>query len=811
MKNAIFYLMLFQVLSLFSQVNSRNGYYFKPEGTYRAFIVFAEVLNDPYDGGTLTVESMGDWLSGSMPPNIDKLIDHQFTDPQSIQGSLTKYFYDSSMGKLKFIGDYYPQLVQINYNSLAGGYGTSQVINYLNNLPGSDIITKNGYSINSGAFDIWSIQSNAYGQPKSAISDGKIDLLMIFWRTNSNLDKDRQGGQMVLNNLDFPIKQKSGFNSYSYIVAGDIIPTFRHEFAHTILGLNEFHSGIADGGLGNFLSSIGGYSILSGTAKNLESVNGCDRWRLGWIPDTNHYEIAVRTIANLQTQGDLNYLTMPSSSEYILRDFATTGDAMRIKLPYLQSINGNTKNQYIWIENHQLKSDQYESKFWVPISKGIRLNIQVGNDDTLSFSSRTNSITPISSFGKYDYSYVYTDFDGTNYNFEATTTTQLSNPLSGYSLLEQPAIDFPQFQMPKDKNGNILLQDKPNMIFNREFIIPRKVTFDNNVIFSQAPINTCNTYDVFSVARKLNIGGNPSSSPLLSYGVNNRMSISYADTIGQNDNNRFIFLNGLSIEVLEQKANGDIRIRIRKDDYDINNNVRWCGPIVLNEKIYLKANKTITFDQGQTPTRPIKTTAETYFADPTLFTAKSGSLFRLEANSNVVVKNNSALVFESGSTLEVNTGAKLTVKAGSTLQIKSGDTIKVIGIGQINIESGGYICIESGAIIVLQDPTSFINLQMGSLSGTNTAVIPSATCTSAAAASKSGNGQINDYNTDLYIQNQTISSGKYYAGKNIYVAGSGGAVLINNNASVTFDAAQDVLFQNGFDVSPGASFEVVKH
>ena len=62
------------------------------------------------------------------------------------------------------------------------------------------------------------------------------------------------------------------------------------------------------------------------------------------------------------------------------------------------------------------------------------------------------------------------------------------------------------------------------------------------------------------------------------------------------DDNRKIYLNGLCVRILEQRANGDMKISIRWNDFNIKNNVRWCGDIVLNEKVIVKPNCTVLLD-----------------------------------------------------------------------------------------------------------------------------------------------------------------------------------------------------------------------
>jgi len=71
-------------------------------------------------------------------------------------------------------------------------------------------------------------------------------------------------------------------------------------------------------------------------------------------------------------------------------------------------------------------------------------------------------------------------------------------------------------------------------------------------------------------------------------------------------------------------------------------------------------------------------------------------------------------------------------------------------------------------------------------------------------------------NTDVYIQNETITNNRYVGGRNIYVGRAvttskpQGNVTIVNNARVIFDAAENVHFEAGFECEAGSTFEVVK-
>jgi hypothetical protein len=69
---------------------------------------------------------------------------------------------------------------------------------------------------------------------------------------------------------------------------------------------------------------------------------------------------------------------------------------------------------------------------------------------------------------------------------------------------------------------------------------------------------------------------------------------------------------------------------------------------------------------------------------------------------------------------------------------------------------------------------------------------------------------------DIYIQNLTISSDRYFRGKNIYVGNnvtstlSQGNVIINNGAKVIFDG-KSVIFDKGFECKKGSIYQTTSH
>ena len=261
---------------VYSQASSRNGYWLPTYDTLRVFFVFAEVVNDPID--TLYNAL---WAPGEMPETPDIYFDPYFTDAESINGYMTKYFYEASFGEFIVLGDYYPNLIQIEYDSITSTDGDTELLDYLQDLPSSDIITQHGFTFNSNDFDHY-VSPTASGQYKTINSDNKIDLMIIVWRLNSKFTTSSNGGQYNSGKA-YALKEKDYFMSFAKFTSSENlnIEVMRHEIGHGLFGDNSFHTGGSGHGERTFMSSVGGYSAMSSDEKSSPVYNAWDRYRLG--------------------------------------------------------------------------------------------------------------------------------------------------------------------------------------------------------------------------------------------------------------------------------------------------------------------------------------------------------------------------------------------------------------------------------------------------------------------------------------------------------------------------------------------------
>lgn len=783
--------------------NARNGYEVSPNGMLRILVVFADVVDDPDSS------SVPGWNAGQLPRYKDSIIDPSIST--SIVSQITHIFHQASFGAFQVVGDYLPYLVPIHYSDVSNssyfGYGAKKVVDYLNSVSG-EIYTNGGLPLSD--FDKWTPSGDSYN-PKTQEPDSRIDMLTVVWRNNSKFRKKRDGGK-AYPGRNWPLKNMVGLNSFMIICTDGVSGCMRHELAHKLLGDNDYHTGGAGAGVGHFLSNIGGYGILSSFNKNLYSCNAWDRWRLGWKSIANQYYISARRPDDMtEVETDLEYGEALTDEVFVLRDFLTYGDAIRIKLPYVKSIRPHAENQYLWIENHQMLPGSPEYDPNKP--KGVRFNIQIGNDVLVGAElnhSRTNYYDPLSSFGNYDFDYYFDPANAgpgrkKNGNYTASTSWKMANPFSGHHLLMLPALDT----LPGD-----------DVIGPKEYVAIYNVLYDGVQILDHHPVFG-SQYDVFPTGSSLRLSTNPSSVPLLTYktgarSINNDI-YNQADT----HDNRHIFLNGLRVDVLEEDVdgNGAVKVRIRWNDFDVDRHVRWCDSIILTEMVVLNSGYSITLDQGRSPVQPCNPllfNQQKIFADPTVFTCRDGSTFTQKGNSVVNVINNSTLTIESGATYIVEDNASLNLLSNSTLIVEDGATLKVIGRGHVEIDSSAYLCLGEYANLILLDELSALNFHHGAVLGVDTTVHPEATCSSIDfdSINFTGNGHFINYNNSCYIQNRTFNTQTYLTGSTVcaghHVTNDSpyGDVIISPSADVIIDADADTFLESGVEVSLGGQLEV---
>jgi len=708
--NIIFLVLL--AFSLFGQ-NARNGYWLTNTDTIRVFVVYAEVVNDPFD----IWPELPALPKGQMPQNTNSLFDNVF-DPSNIEGYVTNYFYQASFGKLVVIGDYYPTLIRVPYNQLIG-YGDTNIVNILNNVQG-DIITSQGFSIMAHNFDLWSFP-NEPGMPKLKWPDNMIDVMMIVWRTNSKISLSSNAGMMECNKWMYPLKNKNGFNDIGKVVsrynnAGSIV---RHELSHSLLGGNSMHAGGSGGGQRWFMADVGGYGMLSSWNSISDSWNAWDRHRLGWKNPNNQYFISSRWPgSNKEINSDFVYgQSFPNGvAEFILRDFVSTGDAIRIMLPHTSR---DVPSQYLWLENRQLNKEYIDHTS--PRSKGIYAYLQIGKDDFSDFLGNNSYLYPLTPVGNYDIELIENLKPLPNFEILNNGIVNL-NYLDVYRISEKNKNPFTGLNhlmlIPDDYNKVDGLKD---VIYTNEVLTIRRLLIEEDIIANHEVMynNPCfgTPWDAFKKGDIISMNTNPAPVTIATYTTPYPRPIStyiYSEDYKPNfkpmlNDNRNIYLNGLYIEVVEEYDNGDIKVKIKFDDFTVNNNVRWCGDIVLNEKLIIDNNSSVKIDLGKTPSHPsnpIVHKGKKYFSRYSSFTSNIGSELIIKSGSKLEFDENSSFVLMSGAKLVIEEGAELIIKENSSFIIEAGANVLVYG--KIIIDENSKILSKGGHIRLVNEMSRLV-------------------------------------------------------------------------------------------------------
>lgn len=756
--------------------NGRSDYLWDlpKEGVVRAVVIFAQYEDADFEGNEYYNTEI--WPEGGLPVNPGYFIDTEVKENSWDYTSLVSQFFNEiSFGKLNIIGDYYPELVKVS---------SSSVNNAIAKI-GNSFKTAHGYTYPDD-FDNWKKVNNEWVNTGNNAADMKI---LVVRYNGKDFDRGSQSGPNIFIHAEY---------NYNNLL--------RHEISHMYLPTNDFHSGGHNAGTRYFMTEPNAFSMLSGNDGFMKSYNAWDRHRMGWFPDDYQYEIQAKDDNGVMRNTDLVYgEPFPGGvNEFIIRDTPSTGDAVRIKLPYV-SDNGVIDNQYIWLENHQFVENTVNARYWgygskfVP--KGLYINYQIGNDNLSGkYDGKALSIVTLPSFGNYDYTLSDTVLPDGKTVYVQKTADEYNNPFTGKSIMDR---------FIKDANNDNVLASigeffNPYYTYKNGRLIPESDCGYLNYLYFASK------WQCFYEGEKAGIGYNPSLVPVMTYispDILNDDVLFYKDSI---ENNRKIYLNGLSVEFLEQRANGDIKVRVRYDDYDVCNSMRWCGDIELNEKIVIKSGKTITLDRGLTATRPISPemfNGVKTFTSPTVFTAKSGSEITIESGAAIDIKNGSSFILKSGSKLVLKEGAKLIVRESACIKLENLSCVVLEGDSRIVIESGAEVYAGNNINLTLQDKNSLILCYEGYIeSGANFI-----------ESQFTGSGDIVFVQNNAYIQNETITSENTTYAKEAHVGSevtddkANGNVVIKDGGNLSIRYDNEVTIEKGFDMESGAKLDIKKN
>lgn len=799
--------------------NISNGGVFTPKGDLRVLIIFIS-YGDDYD-----YQEVNGWPQDSAFPNWATNIDNKafyttfldfsndiYSDPNRF--SVSNFYYQMSNGSFRLLADYYPRRVIVDNVLPTDDWGSIHL----------KALQKISDSVN------WSLYDNRKNSPNyefdnsTSQPDNAIDYIIFCHRfswnwqhlpsQNLSLEKADGATSVFIETTvghNYSVKRSSGFTFFSG--GRNIIASFPHEVGHDLY--DGPHYAGANHVVGRyFYEPTAGWGMMH-LDNNYTCAAGWERYILNWVPDIK----ANGVNAKIENVSDL----AANNGVFLLRDFITTGDAIRIRVPA-----GDGIYQYLWLENHQCKStfdgNMLENRYCEePIDeykRGLVAYVEsyshVKDTNYIDLYDSANGVRWLSKNGDHDFGFGMNSIQPFPACSNLVTHPFYSlreNPIGGQSVGELIRHDF-------DNDGQITynkhsLGSLNNTAKNEGLSVVKLDTLPPTAKYLTG------TGMQFQMGDKVGIARNPCVRNIPKYDSTAYLMGDY-------------YLNGISFEILLRLFNGNMLVKVRMDDVAIDQDVRWAAAsIILTDitgdsrpDVDVRPTITVNIDKSGTPNRhknpanPNQTSSTVKdFITPTTFTCRNGSYFKQDTFSIVNVKDSSTLVLESGSIYEIGDHASLNIDSSGTLIVKSGATLRVKGTGHVEINKGAYICIEDGANIELVNVLSSVNLRHGYNLGVNPdASSPAGNCTSTPltsfALASGSTGQIHDFSTNRYIQRTTYYRDAYVAGNNIW-AGSCvlpfppyGNVNLENGSHVILDADGDVHLEFGVNVKLGATLEI---
>lgn len=720
MRRSVWLLAMFVLMpfALCSQSNSWDGKGIANDAYIKILNVFINVIYDVHPEEN-AVETQTDWPSvtdaalagvnnASIPGYLLDFFDTVYVSGQ-LHGCITRLYGESSFDSLQLTGD--AVVVNVLESSVISDttpvdnircdclFCYNKVIKVAMEMVGD----ADSPLLFSGDLNISSFDKNG---------NGKIDYVNFLIRNITKSYGGLNAGSGLGNlNPESDYKFIAGDDTLEFdngtiqcVGSGNISnnPTniVVHEISHGLFGSNDFHTSggnhRGDGAAMSFINVQGGYGLMGAANSGLVGCNGYERWRMHWKHPLAPDYITARNAQNT------SFLSSDITKEdgeqtFLLRDFVTTGDAVRIKLPYKDSEYAS--NQYIWLENHQVgfndKLDflQYsnENSCRPQGAAGIYSYYQVGRDiltgpsSEVWFPTERDNLKIISAEGFWDYTKT---IDSSGYAFGCVAyNTQhhiahrdTPNPFCGYN--DQELMIFPQ-------EGSSILAVSDEISMARKMI-------GNNVIDSLSFLG--DGRDAFSSHVKIGMGTNPSTCNTKTYYVNNNNSNGFF-TLPRHEKRKTqtTYLTGLSIE-MTPLANHDFLVHIRWDDYDIVNDARWTGRITLKERAVLKSDHTVTLAQNRTVAQYTRDVESQCFAKTTHLTCEGGSFFCQEGTSRMLLTEKSRLTLDSGSHYLLLDNASISVQEGCTLTAKQGARFEFMNSSTLIVEPGGTVLLSDSAV-----------------------------------------------------------------------------------------------------------------
>lgn len=680
------------------------GFLLPTRDTVYVLVVFAEVDytecgEDPHEKQFGHVWGRTPDGHTRVPEDADALLDPWLSSPESARGIITRTYGEASFWQFVVLGDYVPEVVRVPCTALPkpATYSLRQEVELVARaLKDKPLRTAHGLAWEH--FDRWQLLPQKAGLPKvrsplPAPADyrPRLDVLFIIWRNLAyrlNIQKPpfpcNYGFGLWTCDSPVPIGPFTGGieTASSYTTCGTAQGAavgFLVEFFHGLYGGNHWHTA---GGAGwhtfPFLPVCRGLSTQG--SRPVYAI-GYDRWIMGWQSPQKAYLISALDENGIEVPTDLQQPDRPETLRVWLRDFLTTGDAVRIRLPYTEKGGSAVKNQYLWLENRRFLassevwgSQQRRSCESVPPPPlrgfpGLYAYIQVGKDQKEGKDIySTNPAHPnglgswifwLPAEGRYDFT-----FRESPKGWALDKAASLPNPFTGMH----------DFYVAWDENGDGLIH--PTGEGRGLGILEWRGDSICESWYTEG-----DEWDAFQPGHRLSIATNPAPVPVYTL----RSEEGY-NAVGPAHpapyDNRAIWLSGLSIEVLKERRDGALLIEIRWDEVKVKKPVRWCGAIHISPYPFdstlpaLEVLSKIVLDRSESPLYPravqYDSLAKKYwFSDTTKLFIERGARVRIGRKGALILRRGSQVIIAPGAeiegpgTIEVEPGGQVICLPGS--------------------------------------------------------------------------------------------------------------------------------------------------
>ncbi|WNJ16035.1 hypothetical protein [Pontibacter sp. G13] len=589
--------------------------------------------------------------------------DFFYSDPSEIgvpprKQNISDYYWEMSGGKFKITADVYPRQVPIPYERESGGNFFSRQKRL--NQEAINWIAENDPDFDWGKYD--RRKNNPFYKFDNSQSepDSILDYVVFMHRSPGATGMGSSGNLEIPNS---PYSIKSGHTGIrNYRDRKHNWDYFTHEFAHNLHSSPHYMGANSADGDRYYVNK--GWGMMSGWHNPFFTANAWECWWLGWMEPQ---------------QPD-------SDGIYLLKDFATQHDAIRIPIPGTQ--------EAIWLENHQTES-LWDQKFYFNDSTKPHPRVGPGlYAYTLAAPGNEREKGRLNPFTRHHANLmrVYNGEGNRDYRFTGEEEKDpwgnmfpvfakgAANPLAGQN-------DF-QF-IRADRNGDGKIQvgmvhgnkdgksgECWEVWFTRE---------NGENVYSGR--TTGDLDDPFLPGQTIGLSG---VMPVLNYPQFSKKSQTLSPTL----------LNGIQIQVLEQLPDGTLKLEIRLHAWKITNEQRWCGNILISDldtvPLTIERKGELTIDLGGTPDR-IDLHPETgTFTNPTRC--------QLSGKKKWIIRKKGKVIVDAFATIELGDQASLLVEKKGTLHLKKGARLMVGPEAKLWIEQGGKLILEEGAEIIHHSP-----------------------------------------------------------------------------------------------------------